>query len=88
MAGRYEGRHVFRNRRGDDRPVEVFWHSRGWFWRPLQPLGEVIGPFTTSTEAYKSAMATVLQGFPSYSTSLRHNSLSALLNSRSPAKPG
>jgi hypothetical protein len=55
MAGRYQGYHVFRDMDGGHRSVEVFWHHNGWFWRPCEPRGDAVGPFTTSTEAYESA---------------------------------
>jgi hypothetical protein len=55
MAGRYQGSHVLRNVDGDHRSVEVFWDQHGWFWRPCDPRGGALGPFTTSTEAYESA---------------------------------
>ena len=64
MAGRREGDHFVRheNDKGHNDKghlgFEVFWHHDGWFWRPLLTLdGEAVGPFTTSTEAYQSAVA-------------------------------
>jgi len=74
MAGRYQGRHVFQGIDGSHRNVEVFWHSAGWFWRPLQMDGDAVGPFTTSTEAYQSAKGTASQCVPSSSVSLRNMS--------------
>jgi hypothetical protein len=60
MAGRCQGYHLFRDEDGESRrSVEVFWEHNGWFWRPRfkgRPAeGEAVGPFTTSTQAYKSA---------------------------------
>ena len=55
MAGRYQGSHVLRDVGGGHRSVEVFWHYNGWFWRPCEPQGGAVGPFTTSTQAYESA---------------------------------
>jgi hypothetical protein len=57
MAGRYQGCHVLRDMDGGHRTVEVFWHHNGWFWRPCEPRGDAVGPFTTSTKAYESAKA-------------------------------
>jgi hypothetical protein len=56
MAGRYEGRHVFTDvDHKHHRSIEVVWLHCGWFWRPCEPLANAVGPFTTSTEAYRSA---------------------------------
>jgi hypothetical protein len=54
MAGRYQGRHTLIDATGAHRSIEVFWQANGWFWQRCQ-LREVVGPFTTSTEAYESA---------------------------------
>jgi hypothetical protein len=57
MAARYEGYHVIR-RKSDELRFEVFWQDEGWFWRPLLQLdGKTVGPFTKSSEAYQSAIA-------------------------------
>jgi hypothetical protein len=55
MAGRYQGRHIFKNHGRGPRSIEVFWGSCGWFWRPCESHSSSVGPFTTSTEAYQSA---------------------------------
>jgi hypothetical protein len=60
VAGRFRGYHRFRDKDGDEYgSFEVFWQHNGWFWQLRSPGsapdGEVIGPFTTSTEAYQSA---------------------------------
>jgi len=57
MAGRYQGRHVFRAVDGSRFSIEVFWDQNGWFWRAHQPNGNVVGPFTTSSEAFRCAKA-------------------------------
>jgi len=60
LAGRYQGSHVLMDQHGQSRRVEVFWQGNGWFWRRVegpQPLNEAVGPFTTSSEAYESAIA-------------------------------
>jgi hypothetical protein len=58
MAGRYQGYHWFPNK---TESVEVFWRSDGWcWWRRVPghpPKGEAVGPFLTSTEAYRNANA-------------------------------
>ena len=56
MAGRYQGYHIIPD--GDGHvSFEVFWQLGGWFWRPMLRLnGEAVGPFTTSTQAYQSAV--------------------------------
>jgi hypothetical protein len=52
MAGRCMGYHNVGYLR-----FEVFWQNEGWFWRPLLQLdGEAVGPFTTSSQAYQSAV--------------------------------
>ena len=57
MAGSYAGYHVIR-RKYDELRFEVFWQNEGWFWRPLLTLdGKTVGPFTKSSEAYQSAVA-------------------------------
>jgi hypothetical protein len=58
MAGRYQGRHVFVKENGEHLHVEVFWQQNGWFWQSYKgrvPKGDVVGPFTRSTEAYEHA---------------------------------
>jgi len=55
MAGRYQGRHVFRDLNGNQFCIEVFWGQDGWFWRAGQLNADAVGPFTTSSEAYRSA---------------------------------
>jgi len=58
MAGRYQGCHEFGDDHGEGkRSVEILWHNSGWFWRPRQCHGDVVGPFMTSTQAYKNAKA-------------------------------
>ena len=56
LAGRYQGFHRCRN---ETRSFEVFWRSDGWWWwlRPAgcSPEGEAVGPFLTSTQAYRNA---------------------------------
>ncbi len=69
MAGRYQGYHVFRDMDGGHRSVEVFWHHNGWFWRPCEPRGDAVGPFTTSTEAYESAKASLATSWSSFKSS-------------------
>ena len=53
MAGRYQGRHIIPEA---ERQVsfEVVWQNAGWFWRRAD--GEAVGPFTTSSQAYQSAV--------------------------------
>ena len=53
MAGRYQGRHIIPEA---ERQVsfEVVWHNAGWFWRA--PDSDPVGPFTTSSQAYQSAV--------------------------------
>ena len=53
MAGRYQGYHIIPEAEGQV-GFEVFWQNKGWFWRP--PDSEVVGPFTTSSQAYQSAI--------------------------------
>jgi hypothetical protein len=63
MAGRYQGRHIFTDDHGrDNRSVEVFWGTCGWYWRPCKPPSSTVGPFTTSTEAYQSARLSACRG--------------------------
>jgi hypothetical protein len=70
MAGRYQGDHVLRGIDGGSRNVEVFWHHNGgWFWRPWEPRGDAVGPFTTSTEAYESAKASLAMSWTSFKSS-------------------
>ena len=59
MAGRYQGYHIIRGKNdGEYLGFEVFWQHEGWFWRRMLTLGgEAVGPFTKSTEAYQSALA-------------------------------
>jgi hypothetical protein len=59
MAGRYQGYHIIRDKNdGDYQGFEVFWQPRGWFWRRMATLdAEAVGPFTKSTDAYQSALA-------------------------------
>jgi hypothetical protein len=59
MAGRYNGYHTIRREEIEGYlRFEVFWQNAGWFWRPLFQLdGEAVGPFTTSSQAYQSAVA-------------------------------
>ena len=58
MAGRYNGYHsIHREEIEGYLRFEVFWQNAGWFWRPLFQLdGEAVGPFTTSGQAYQSAV--------------------------------
>ena len=58
MAGRYNGYHTIRREEIEGYlRFEVFWQNAGWFWRPLFQLdGEAVGPFTTSSQAYQSAV--------------------------------
>jgi hypothetical protein len=58
MAGRFQGYHAIRREETEGHMrFEVFWQNAGWFWRPLFQLdGEVVGPFTTSSQAYESAV--------------------------------
>jgi hypothetical protein len=57
MAGRYQGRHELRDMRsGETQSIEVFWQQSVWFWRGLQAQGVAMGPFTTSSQAYDSAL--------------------------------
>jgi hypothetical protein len=53
MAGRYQGRHIIPKAEGQV-SFEVVWQNAGWFWRP--PDGHAVGPFTTSSQAYQSAV--------------------------------
>ena len=60
MAGRYHGYHLFSDEEGKDPvSVEVFWQREGWFWRHRcecrPPDGDAVGPFTTSSGAFKDA---------------------------------
>ena len=59
MAGRFQGYHVIRREEVEGyMRFEVFWQNEGWFWRPLLQFdGEAVGPFTTSSQAYQSAVA-------------------------------
>src|SRR5262245_53539559 len=57
MAGKYVGYHRFSIGNGS---FQGFWRTDGWWWwwpRKVgtQPTGEAIGPFLTSTEAYRHA---------------------------------
>jgi hypothetical protein len=57
MAGRYQGRHELCDiNSGHTQSIEVFWQQSGWFWRGLQAQGVAVGPFTTSSQAYESAL--------------------------------
>jgi hypothetical protein len=58
MAGRFQGYHAIRREETEGYlKFEVFWQNDGWFWRPLFQLdGEVFGLFTTSSQAYESAI--------------------------------
>ena len=42
---------------------DIFWRENGWFWRPIAEgfpaVGEGVGPFTTSTQAYANAAKTL-----------------------------
>ena len=59
MAGRRQGCHVVSDDGGrGHRSIEIFWQDNGWFWRPNQPHGDAVGPFITSTEAYRHAKKT------------------------------
>ena len=53
MAGRYQGYHIIPEAEGQV-SFEVVWQNSGWFWRP--PNGDAVGPFTTSSQAYQSAV--------------------------------
>jgi hypothetical protein len=53
MAGRYQGRHIIPEAEGQV-SFEVVWQNAGWFWRP--PDGDAVGPFTTSSQSYQSAV--------------------------------
>ena len=53
MAGRYQGRHIIPEAEGQV-SFEVVWQNAGWFWRP--PDGHAVGQFTTSSQAYQSAV--------------------------------
>jgi len=60
MAGRYHGYHLFSDEEGKDPvSVEVFWQREGWFWRRRfeghPPDGGAVGPFTTSSGAFRDA---------------------------------
>jgi hypothetical protein len=57
MAGRSQGRHVFRDVDGSRFSIEVFWHRNGWFSRAGQLNVNPVEPFTTSSEAYGNAKA-------------------------------
>ena len=58
MAGRFQGYHAIRREETEGHlRFEVYWQDAGWFWRPLFQLdGGVVGPFTTSSQAYESAI--------------------------------
>jgi len=55
MAGRYQGHHRLWD--GNSEHIfEVMWQTNGWFWQTSVILAKrAMGPFTTSTEAYKNA---------------------------------
>ena len=53
MAGRYQGYHIIPQAEGQV-GFEVFWQNKGWFWRRRD--SEAVGPFTTSSQAYQSAI--------------------------------
>ena len=60
MAGRFQGYHAIRQETDGHLRFEVYWQDAGWFWRPLFQLdGEVVGPFTTSSQAYESAISAI-----------------------------
>jgi hypothetical protein len=65
MAGRYQGRHTLTDATGTHLSIEVFWQPNGWYWQRCQPHSEVVGPFTTSTEALMNAKVSGHQSLPS-----------------------
>ena len=58
MAGRYQGYHIIPEAEGQV-SFEVVWQNSGWFWRP--PNGDAVGPFTTSSQSYQSAVGAMRQ---------------------------